>query len=303
MPYQFDEIRGLFDENEWDVGVLSGSDVLACANAALKQPAQPYGLFFFQGMAGSGTAGAAKRAQYALWKRIKSALVLVRRSLISLDYSLYIEADEILQRRFPHPRGGDLTARRFATDRLSIRHLHYLHKEAPWVPVYFDFKSAAILTGLGVRANNSLVHSYRFGFDCKICAFGFKEEIVGYEKEINLGTLDLCEGCTDCMDNCPAGAIHCDGNVRWLDAPACDRMFFSGCPSRGVPGVVDTYHKCIEPELTRREVTMKAQANGLKWNKQGFSWDRTLGLMKDGELVPIPICRVCQEQPRCGRKL
>ena len=42
-----------------------------------------------------------------------------------------------------------------------------------WYPMYTNYKEAAILSGLGVRARNTLVYSYKFGFDCHFAMIGF----------------------------------------------------------------------------------------------------------------------------------
>jgi len=81
---------------------------------------------------------------------IVNSIVLVRHSPDSWDYSLYKEADDIL-------KGSRLPE---------------------WFPIYTNFKVAAILSGLGVRAKNSLVYSNAFGFDMKICVVGFDDKII-----------------------------------------------------------------------------------------------------------------------------
>ena len=81
---------------------------------------------------------------------IVNSIVLVRHSPDSWDYSNYKEADDIL-------KASTLQE---------------------WFPIYTNFKEAAILSGLGVRAKNSLIHSYRFGFDMKVCIIGFEDTII-----------------------------------------------------------------------------------------------------------------------------
>ena len=147
MPYHIDQFREVFDEHDWDVGVLSRQDLMACAVVGLKYRAQPHGLTYFTGMSGPGKMRLAKDLQHSLWHKIESALVLVRRSHESLDYSLYLEADDILQSVIPHPL-QDPRWRQLTVEFLDEKTLRYLHNQAPWLSLYFDFKTAAILAGV-----------------------------------------------------------------------------------------------------------------------------------------------------------
>ena len=59
------------------------------------------------------------------------------------------------------------------------------------------------------------------------------------------------------------------------------------------------WHRNVYPNLPQKEVDKIESTWGLPWDKNGYEWDHTYGAIKDGEIVPIPHCRNCQEQPRC----
>jgi len=96
------------------------------------------------------------------FKDIKNAIVLIKTGH-TWDYSHYDQAIDIL-------------------------------KESPlegWYPAYTNYKQAAIHAGLGVRAKNSLVYSFKFGFDCHIAMVCFHAKIINYPTEVRNVTMDF----------------------------------------------------------------------------------------------------------------
>ena len=136
----FPEIKKWFDSSEWDIGYLTLEQLRICSLTPIKSIAQ-----FAKGVK------FVNEAHYR-WDGISSGLVLIKRTPVSLNYLLYEEASEILTNQG-------------------------LEEFSDWTHVYTNFKEALILSGRGVRARNSLVYNYKFGFDSKICVIGFKELI------------------------------------------------------------------------------------------------------------------------------
>jgi len=187
----FEKIKSQFGD-EWDIGVLDTKHIKICANNPIKFPTQPYGATYDMNTA-------------EFFDKIPNALVLVKYSDVSLDYSLYLDAEEILKTIKPLPKNVKVDF------------------DTPWFPLYLNFKMAMVLAGLGVRAMNSLVYSYKFAFDSKICIYAWNENITNVDlKKPNLGVLKYCKGCNDCETQCPPNAIHHGDVVPWVDANRCD---------------------------------------------------------------------------------
>jgi ferredoxin len=183
-----------------------------------------------------------------------------------------------------------------------------------WFEVFTNYKMAAILAGLGVRAKNSLVYSYKFGFDCHISAIGFNAEItdIPTNKRVNRKLWKRCEGCDDCFNACPPKAIHNKEEPYWLDSMACDNFIgYSDHPV--VPSIKKFWHENVYPEIPKDEVDKiktwfdvskifdnKVPAGALPWNKNGYTFDGNV-TKKDGLKVAIPVCRECTCQPRCSK--
>ena len=113
-----------------------------------------------------------------LWEAIKNSLIVLQYNTLAYDYNIKPETEKILR---PHFK-----------DILLIT---------------LDFKTAAIKAGLVSRGYNSLVWSPRFGFDCKITAWGFFEEVIGYQKPRLPEWLPYCKNCLACHHNCPSNAF------------------------------------------------------------------------------------------------
>lgn len=209
---------------------------------------------------------------------IVNSIVLARHSPDSWEYSLYKEADDILK----------------------------ISSLQDWFPIYTNFKMSAILSGLGVRAKNSLVNSYRFGFDMKVCVIGFHGEILDppVPERVDLDYWGKCDGCSDCRLACPAGAIHNEKAPYWLDSSKCDNFIGFGDHPK-IPSIKQFWHKNVHPEVPQDEVDSMKNCmdlgGGLIFDANGYTMDMQVGVLKDGKAVPVPFCRECQAQPRCSK--
>jgi ferredoxin len=167
--------------------------------------------------------------------------------------------------------------------------------------LYTNFKEAAILAGVGVRARNSLVYSYKFGFDCHIAAVGFTDTIVDIpkNKRINTKLWPRCKNCYDCVNACPVQAIHAREKPFWIDSSACD-SFIGKSDHPTIPSIKKFWHENVYPELSKQEADRVAEKGNLPWDKNGYSFDGYV-VKKDGVAVNVPFCRECTSQPRCSK--
>ena len=215
----------------------------------------------------------------------RNCIVLIKNTPYTGDYEFYEEAVDILKRS----------------------------RCKKWRMIYTNFKEAAIQAGLGVGAKNSLVYSYRFGFDCKICVVGFDRTITSTptNRRVNKKLWNRCVGCWDCAINCPVKAIHNDGDKmenNWIDSDKCDN-FIGHSDHPTIPSVKKFWHENVYPELSKKEVTKlkswgdvieKYGENGLPFDKNGYSRN-LFGTVKGKKPVIIPHCRECTSQPRCSK--
>tara|TARA_B100000945_G_scaffold271647_1_gene233693 strand:+ start:273 stop:1103 length:831 start_codon:yes stop_codon:yes gene_type:complete len=173
-----------------------------------------------------------------------------------------------------------------------------------WFPAFTNYKEAAIHSGLGVRARNSLVYSFKFGFDCHFCMIGFIPKIINYSiRKRRYGLWKRCDGCDDCIKKCPVMAIHDEENgSSWVDGEACQNFIFFGKDER-VPSVVNYWHKNVYPEIPQQvidNIDSFPSPVEIKWDKNGYSFDGNV-TRKNGEKVTVPHCRECTSQPRCSK--
>ncbi len=243
----FSDLKSLFDESLFDISILTPSETLYIVNNPLKIIFQPVGLLYDE------------KTDFT-WRQLKTILVCVYHTSLAFDYSQYERANEVLAN---------------AIDPKS------------YIPVFFDFKLAAIFAGLGVKAKNGLMYSRKFGFDCKICAYGFFNEIVGCQKTVDKGYLSSCEGCTDCAEKCPSGAINNREEPFYLDKMLCESIVIEQTRKY----LIKNSFPPVDPEATFISTD---------WTKYGFEFQHGM-LYQEGKPCPIPICRICQELPKCGR--
>tara|TARA_R100001086_G_scaffold241704_1_gene168801 strand:+ start:261 stop:1142 length:882 start_codon:yes stop_codon:yes gene_type:complete len=217
---------------------------------------------------------------------LRNCVVLIKKSSSPGAYEFYQEADRIM------------------TDSPFDK----------WKLIYTNFKEAALQAGLGVRAKNSLIYSYRFGFESKICVIGFDEKIINVptNTRINKKLWNRCIDCWDCAINCPAKAIHNTGNKmenNWIDSQACDDFIGMGDHPE-IPSVKSFWHKHVHPEIPKKEVDKiktftqvrkKYGEYGLPFDKNGYNWNKQHGLSKDGKPLALGFCRECTSQARCSK--
>ena len=220
------------------------------------------------------------------YRDFRNSIVLVKQTINTGDYDFYETAANILLKS------------------------HF----KKWYMIYTNFKEAAIQAGLGVQAKNSLMYSYRFGFDSKICVIGFDQKIINppTNRRVNKKLWNRCVGCWDCAINCPVKAIHNDGNKmenNWIDSSACDN-FIALSDHPKIPSIKKFWHQKVHPEVPKKEVDelknmfqvwKKYGGYGLPFDKNGYTIDPSLGIKKDGKPVTVSFCRECTSQPRCSK--
>ena len=280
----FEEIKKWFDSDKWDIGYLTKKQLKICTQSPIKTITQHYGWFFVNKL-------------HFNWEGIRNGIVLIRNSSISLDYSLYEEATKILVKQG-------------------------LKERIDWGHVYTNFKEAEILSGKGVRARNSLVYNYKFGFDSKVCVVGFMEMIQNPPKIKRVAGNNFkdefwhkCIGCDACREVCPVGAIHNNESANWLDSGACDDFLGLSDHPR-IPSMKKYWHENVRPDIPKEMVDrvtnsrendkMGKQVGGeqipfLDWNANGYKAANQGIIYKDGKEIPVPVCRECQVQAPCSK--
>ena len=190
-----------------------------------------------------------------------------------------------------------------------------------WFPIYTNYKEAALRAGLGVRARNSLIYDYKFGFDVHFTVIGINHTIIDIptSRRHNTKIWNRCVGCDDCMIKCPVGAIRNKDKVNWLNSSDCDNMIRAGTPgNKDIPSIKDFWHKNLYPEIPQEIIDKVYNLEDVikylkkdygyslnkdltfKWDRNGYTFDGNV-VEKDGDPVNIPFCRECTSQPRCSK--
>jgi ferredoxin len=222
------------------------------------------------------------------FRGISNAIVLIRKGH-TWDYSLYEEAISILENS-------------------GLRH---------WYIVKLNYKEAAIQSGLGVRARNALIYSYKFGFDCHILVIKFEQKIIDFptNKRKNYKLWTRCRGCDDCLVACPPKAIHNEGEnplSYWVDSIKCNEFLqYSDHPN--IPSIKDFWSKYVHPEIpksvidkmtdtisTAEQLSAYGYGTDMLYDANGYTYDGQ-AVKKDGIKVDVPVCRECTSQPRCSK--
>jgi ferredoxin len=263
----FEEIKGWFDSDKWDIGYLTKEHLEICSQTPIKNAFNPHGWNFTNNI-------------HFNWWSICNGIVLIKHSVIALDYLLYEEATEIL-----NEQGWK--------------------KDIDWTHVYTNFKEALILSGRGLRARNSLVYNYKFGFDTKICVIGFNKIIQNLPKIKRVAGNNFkdefwhkCIGCDACREVCPVGAIHNNESINWLDGAACDD-FLGTSDHPKIPSMKQYWHKNVRPDIPK-ELVDNVYDPTTSWNANGYTTEDGK-FYKDGKIISVPICRECQVQAPCSK--
>lgn len=277
MAISFNYLKSLFDDKHWDIGYLSPEQF----HRANLHPVKTKFHFI---------NSQEDYANYIHFKKETNVLVLIRDGH-AWDYSHYEQAMNIL-------------------DENNVK------DKSEYYMVYTNFKEAAILSGLGVRAKNSLVYSYKFGFDCHIACVRFDHTIVDLptDKRINYKIWNRCIGCDDCAKACPVGAIHNSSKNQfewWLDSSKCDNFIgYSDHPE--IPSIKKYWYENVHPELPEQQIKNNTNfydvfrsyeeggLNGMPWDNNGHTYDGQI-IKKNDEKVDVPVCRECTSQPRCSK--
>jgi Pyruvate/2-oxoacid:ferredoxin oxidoreductase delta subunit len=280
MAMKFSDIKKLFPEEDWDIGYLTLEQLKTCCYMPVKWKTQKIGWDSINNIHFNW-----------LGLGIANGIVLVRQVEESYDYSLYEESKKIL-----YENGlEEFKEWRF---RISGRAQY-----GQWAHLYTNFKEAQILSGLGVRAKNSLVYNRRFGFDNKICVVVVWDKIIEPpNNKPDFKYWDRCDGCDDCRLNCPVRAIHNEKEPYWLDSSKCDNFIGLGNHPR-IPSMKKFWHKNVHPEVPQEDADRMRDfliTGALPWDANGYEIRDDI-CYKDGKQIPIPLCRECLSQPRCSK--
>jgi len=278
ISISFNDIKKIFNEEDWDVGYLTGDDLKRCAYHPVK----------YVSLHGVENYCSGETIHFT---DLTNSIVLIRRGH-TWDYTIYDESRGIIN---------------------QIR-----EQGAVCWNIHTNYKEAAILSGLGVRARNSLIYSYKFGFDHHITVFRFENEItdVPSNRRQNYKIWNRCVGCDDCAKACPVGAIHNKEKepfAWWIDSEKCED-FISYGDHPTIPSVKQFWHKNVYPELSKKQVDqMTGQQktvdfyakHGVEWttipfDRNGYKYDGQI-VTKNGVEVDVPVCRECTSQPRCSK--
>ena len=264
----YKDIKKLFDSDKWDIAYVSSKVYQIAGHKPIKFAHHFTGVDLVQ--------NSDSIVSY-------NGIILARYTEETNNYALYQESKDILNKRY--------------------------QENLVYNQVYVNFKEVALLSGFAKRARNSLVYNRKFGFQCKLCAYMFVPPIVNYEKlEPSTELLDLCEGCDDCIRNCPVGAIHEDH----IEMYKCGAFMVCG----NHPTITSKkwfWYEKMKPNYTREEIESLEYHPGddLIFN-QHKSWGKGVDgfyemsadgveLKKDGVTIEWPHCKECQKQPRCSK--
>lgn len=190
------------------------------------------------------------------------------------DYSLERKFFKKINQFFPYFKGGSL---------------------------WCNYKYAAMRSGLGQYAKNSLIYHPRFQFETHFLVVLVENEIIDLpvRNKANYQLLEQCNNCFDCFNSCPVKAINNIENYYWIDMEKCDNFNMFNNDEK-IPSVKENWAKIEACDLTEEELynitNMRECFEKTQKNIHHCS------LIKN-EIVDIiyPICRECTSQPKCSK--
>lgn len=164
-----------------------------------------------------------------------------------------------------------------------------------------NYKYAAVKSGLGQYAKNSLFYHPKFQFETHlhvVVLFNHINDLPNRQQN-NFNYLSLCENCSDCYNACPVSAIHNQDNFPWIDMKKCDNFCFFGNHDY-IPSIKQNHILLRNvPKDKKNKITSYEQ-----FNKEFPNISLSAGIMDDNGKVywgQYPTCRECTSQPKCSK--
>ena len=166
-----------------------------------------------------------------------------------------------------------------------------------------NYKYAAMLSGLGQFAKNSLLYNKDFGFDHHIGVFEIFSELIDLpnRNKANYDLLDLCNNCEDCVKACPTSAIHFT-KLPWIDTEKCDN-FCHFNNTKNIPSLKEGwYADNLQKKysfLTQEDIYSITNFSHLAKFNAHIPQEKMIG----GKMyiVHYPVCRECTSQKKCSK--
>ncbi len=168
-----------------------------------------------------------------------------------------------------------------------------------------NYKYAAVKAGLGQYAKNSLFYHPVFQFETHIGVFLIQNKVINLpERNVaNFNLLSLCNNCNDCINACPVGAIHNNGNHTWIDMEKCDNFCHFG-NHVDIPsikwnwfilddGMIPLFKDYRDIFMIQSYADLKKVSNNLN--------SHIIKINNESYQVVFPICRECTSRKRCSK--
>ena len=200
-------------------------------------------------------------------------LVCIKKSS-DFDYSLHKSFEDIIHNNIP-----ELNYREF----------------------WCNFKYAAVLSGLGQYAKNSLFYHPIFQFETHIIVYVIHNKIIDLpnRKKPNFSLLSLCNNCNDCIKACPVSAINIGPTGTWIDLYKCDNFCHFGNHNI-IPSMKWNWVKIHNFNLNYEEIYNIHNLSDCR-EKCGYT---PSGCVKINNIVYdtiLPVCRECTSQKKCSK--
>lgn len=167
---------------------------------------------------------------------------------------------------------------------------------------FCNYKYAAVQSGLGQYAKNSLFYHPKFQFDTHLAVFIIFNELTDLPKrnKPNFNLLKQCEHCNDCINACPVNAIHYNNNQGWIDLYKCDNFCHFG-NHHIIPSIKWNWLKIGDYNLTDNQIYNIHTFADLR-NNVGQT-DCTNIIKKNNKKYNaiFPVCRECVSQKKCSK--